>query len=93
MLLLLKLFPFIFRWKIRRAGRSKRKGIPMIKYWGLKGDAPEVSHKLSEAQERVLTALAAKTELWLFRTNLWELFGLPATPDELRQFVAARSES
>jgi hypothetical protein len=89
MLLLWKLLPFIRRRMIRR--KSKPKGIPKIRYSGLEGDAPEVPRKLSEAQERVLTALAGKTELWQFRTNLWQLFGLPDTPAELRRFVGERS--
>lgn len=91
LLLLWKLLPFIRRRMIRNAGKSKPKGIPKIRYSGLEGEAPEIPLKFNAAQERVLTALAAKAELWQFRTNLWQLFGLPDTPDGLRQFVAARS--
>jgi hypothetical protein len=29
--------------------------------------------------------------LWESRTNLWELFGLPANADELRRFVIDRA--
>jgi hypothetical protein len=80
----LKLFPFILRRKLRK----KPKGMLKVDYWGLEGAAPSIPAKLSETQRAVLTAFAAKAELWQFRTNLWELFGLPDSADGLHQFVA-----
>lgn len=88
MLVLLKLFPFILRRKIRKAANSKPKGILKVDYWGLEGTAPSMPARLSETQVAILTALAAKGALWQFRTNLWELFGLPDSADGLQQFVA-----
>ncbi len=89
-LILFKLFPFVMRWRMRRSMRRKPKGIPKIDYWGLQGDAPEIPEKLNEAQRTVLTAFVAKPELWQFRTNLWQLFGLPAAAAGLGRFVAGR---
>ena len=89
-LILFKLFPFVMRWRMRRRMRRKPKGIPKIDYWGLQGDAPEIPQKLNEAQRTVLTAFATKPELWQFRTNLWQLFGLPDDAAGLGRFVAER---
>ena len=86
-LILWKIFPFLRKRTIRKHSG----GIPKIDYWGLKGTAPELLAKLNGEQRTVLTAFAAKPELWTFRTNLWELFGLPGTPAELRAFIAART--
>jgi hypothetical protein len=89
-LILYKLFPFVMRWRVRRKLRGKQKGIRRIEYYGVQGAAPEIPRKLSEMQRTVLTAFAAKSELWEFRTNLWELFSLPDTAEGLRSFVADR---
>lgn len=91
MLIVMKLFPFYIRWKLRRKAGSKPKGMPKVDYWQLQGDAPLIPPRLTSAQQTALTALAAKPELWRLRTNLWQLFGLPAAPEELRLFVADRS--
>jgi len=90
MLILLKLFPFVMRWQLRRTMNRKPKGIQQINYSRPEGSAPEIPQPLKESQRGLLTALAAKPELWQFRTNLWELFGLPASAAGLRQFVADR---
>jgi hypothetical protein len=89
-LILFKLFPFVMRWRMRRSMRRKPKGIRKIDYWGLQSPAPEIPQKLNEAQRIVLTAFVAKAELWQFRTNLWELFGLPDDAAGLGRFVAGR---
>ena len=90
-LILWKIFPFIRRWQIRRMTQSKPKGIWKVDYWGLKGTAPEIPAHLTETQQRVLIALAEKAELWKFRTNLWELFGLPGEAEGIRRFATERS--
>jgi hypothetical protein len=90
MLLLMKLFPALMRWRLRRKMRSGPKGISQINYWGLEGASPALPKSLTDVQRKVLDAFARKTELWTFRTNLWELFALPSTADGLRQFVSER---
>lgn len=90
-LLLMKLAPWYFRWRIRRRKKQKPKGIEMIQYSGPKGSQPEIPQQLDETQKAVLTAFCEKPELWQFRTNLWSLFGLPESADALRRFVAERS--
>jgi hypothetical protein len=89
-LILYKLFPFVMRWRVRRKMRSKLTGIQRVQYWGVQGAAPEIPKKLTETQRTVLTAFTAKSELWQFRTNLWELFNLPDTAAGLRPLVADR---
>jgi hypothetical protein len=89
-LILWRIFPFIRRHQIRNASRGKTKGINKTEYWGVKGDAPVIGQKLTEPQRRVLLALAAKPELWEFRTNLWSLFGLPDSANGLNAFVEVR---
>lgn len=91
LLILWKLAPFLLRRKIRRMAGSEQKGLQKIDYWGLEGVAPSIPPRLSETQRTVLTACAAKPALWQFRTNLWQLFGLPDTANELRRFVAEHS--
>ena len=88
MLLAYKLFPFLMRWRVKRLMRGKPKGIPKIDYWGLNGTAPDIPSVLEAPQREVLTALARKPELWTFRTNLWQLFGLPSDEAGLRRFLA-----
>ncbi len=88
MLLAYKLFPFVMRWHVKRLMRSKPKGIRKIDYWGLSGAAPEIPSTLEASQRDVLSALARKPELWTFRTNLWQLFGLPSDEAGLRRFLA-----
>jgi hypothetical protein len=85
-----KIFPFIRRYQIRNLGRSKPKGIRKIDYWGLQGEAPAIGPKLTEPQRRVLNTLAAKPQLWEFRTNLWELFALPDSANGINAFVEVR---
>jgi len=84
-------FPFFMRRKIRKLSSSKPKGIRRIDYWGLKGDPPAVPPTLTAAQRAVLTACAAKTALWQFRTNLWLLFDLPDSADGLTRLLDDRS--
>jgi hypothetical protein len=91
MLLLAKLFPALLRRKLRRNALSKRNRTETIKYWGVKGDRPVIPAQLTAPQTAVLSSLANDPAVWRFRTNLWDLFGLPATAAELAQFVAARS--
>jgi hypothetical protein len=91
MLILWKLFPIMLRWKLRKKRHAEPKGIRKIDYWGLEGSAPELPAKLTETQQNVLAVFVAKAELWKFRTNLWELYGLPASADALRQFLANRT--
>jgi hypothetical protein len=89
-MILWKLFPFLLRRKLRQS-TAKRKGREKIEYWGLAGAAPEIPAKLTPDQQTVLAAFAAKPVLWEFRTNLWELFGLPDNAPALREFIAARA--
>jgi hypothetical protein len=89
-LLLWRVFPFLRRRTVRRLAQSKPKGIRKVDYWGLKGSAPELPAQLSEVQRQVLKAFAGKAELWMFRTNLWDLFGLPGTAAGLRNLLAER---
>jgi len=89
-MLLWKLFPFLLRRKLRKSA-AKRKGREKIEYWGLEGAAPELPAQLTADQQAVLTAFAAKPALWEFRTNLWELFGLPDSAEALRAFIDART--
>ena len=89
-MLLWKLFPFLLRRKLRKSA-AKRKGRETIEYWGLQGAAPELPAQLTADQQAVLTAFAARPALWEFRTNLWELFGLPDSAETLRAFIDART--
>jgi hypothetical protein len=91
LLLLAKLFPFLVRRKLRRAGEANAKRVKNIEYWGVDGAAPEIPAQLNADQKRVLEALCNKPGLWFHRTNLWQLFGLPESSAALRQFIAARS--
>ena len=96
LLLLMKLFPFLFRWKMRRMAkgmRAKPTGIEKIEFWGLEGNPPEMPMPLTAVQQRVLVALAQKPEVWIFRTNLWSLFTLPESAESLSAFVAERSSN
>jgi hypothetical protein len=86
-MILWKVFPFARRWRMRRMSRSKPKGMRKVDYWGLNGQAPELPAQLTETQRKVLLAFTEKAELWQFRTNLWELFGLPSDAEALRQFA------
>ena len=90
MLLLYRLFPFLMRWRVRRMTRRKPKGIQQIRYWGLKGNPPAIPERLNEIQKTALTAFADKPERWQFRTNLWELYGLPGNAEDLRRFIGAQ---
>jgi hypothetical protein len=58
---------------------------------GVQGEAPPIPDTLTAAQRAVLTALARNAAVWRFQTNLWDLFGLPASAAGLAQFIAARS--
>jgi hypothetical protein len=89
MLILAKLFPFLVRRKVRKLARTPPKGIPKIEYWGLKGDPPAIPRELTAAQRSVLSACASKEALWQFRTNLWQLFGLPGSADGLRRLAGS----
>jgi hypothetical protein len=80
-------FSFARRWRIPRMLRSKPKGMRRVDYWGLNGQAPELPAQLTEAQRKVLLPFAEKTGLWQFRTNPWELFGLPSNAEALRHFA------
>ena len=88
MLLAYKLFPFLMRWRLKKMARNKPKGIRKIDYWGLKGAAPVIPSVLDPSQREMLSALARKPELWTFRTNLWQLFGLPSDAAGLQRFLA-----
>ncbi len=83
--------PVFPRRPIRQSQQTNRNPNRKIAYWGPEGAVPEIPAKLTGEQRSLLTAFAEKPVLWEFRTNLWELFGLPASAEELRQFVAARS--
>lgn len=89
--LMAKIFPSLLRRKLRKAAVARQDRIEIIKYWGVKGDRPAIPTKLSGPQRTVLSAIASDAAVWSFRTNLWELFGLPQSARELRQFVAARN--
>lgn len=93
LLIVMKLCPPLFRWRVtRQASRAEEpQGIQKVDYWGLKGHCPEMPQTLSAVQIQTLQALAAKSQLWSFRTNLWQLFGLPDRPELLREFAASRS--
>jgi hypothetical protein len=86
-MILWKIFPLARRWRMRRMARSKPKQMLKVDYWGLNGPAPELPAQLTETQRRVLVAFTEKAELWQFRTNLWELFGLPVNAEALAQFA------
>jgi hypothetical protein len=90
-LILWKIFPFMRRRQIRKMTQNKPKGIRKVDYWGLKGTAPEIPARLTETQRKVLMTLGEKVELWKFRTNLWELFGLPGEAEGIRRFAMERS--
>src|SRR5260370_42198631 len=90
MLLLMKVFPFLFRRWLRRKSGSPAKGIKKLEYWGLEGNAPPLPSKVDDLQRGVLLSAADKTPLWEVKTNLWELFGLPDSAAALRQFVEER---
>lgn len=64
---------------------------PKMDYFGLTGAAPSVRAALTLAQRQTLNACADKMALWQFRTNLWDLFGLPDSPEGIRRFVALHS--
>jgi hypothetical protein len=91
MTILWKLFPFLRRRRMRQMEQANRKRTRKIDYWGLEGAAPEIPAKLTDEQRSILTAFAEKPVLWEFRTNLWDLFGLPASADDMRRFVADRA--
>lgn len=92
MLLVAKLFPFYFRWKIRRmANRKRPDGIARINYWGVKGSEPDIPAPLTTEQAQLLRAIADEHKLWTFRTNLWSMFGLPESAESLRAFIASHS--
>jgi hypothetical protein len=90
MVILWKLLPWLMRRKLRE-NAAKRRGTEKIDYWGLEGAAPILPAKLTGEQQAVLNSLAEKPIVWQFRTNLWELFGLPDNAEGLRQFVASRA--
>ena len=92
MLIFMKLCPPLFRWHVRRRAQlaEQTPGISKVDYWGLNGPAPELPQTLSGVQIQALQALAAKSKLWTFRTNLWQLFGLPDQPAALRKFADDR---
>jgi hypothetical protein len=89
--LLGKIFPFLLRRILRKADEARSKRPARIEYWKLEDSAPVIPAKLTHDQQIVLTKLAGKSEVWFDSTNLWECFGLPDTPQALRDFVAARS--
>jgi hypothetical protein len=64
-----------------------------IDYFGLTGEAPRLPATLTLAQRRALNACADKMPLWQFHTNLWELFGLPDSPEGIRRLVTLRSSA
>jgi len=92
MMIVMKLCPPLFRWQVRRRAQRAEQtpGISKIDYWGLNGPVPELPQTLSGVQSQALQALAAKSKLWTFRTNLWKLFGLPDQPEALRKFAEDR---
>lgn len=89
--ILWKRFPFLMRLELRRIKRSNRNRIQQLDYRGLEGAAPEIPARLTGEQRSVLGAFAEEAVLWEFRTNLWELFGLPASADEMRRLVTGRA--
>jgi hypothetical protein len=89
-IILWKLFPFLKRRQLRKMAQPNQNRIEKIDYRGLKGEMPEIPARLTTEQQSALNAFADKAVLWEFRTNLWELFGLPASADEIRGFVSGR---
>jgi hypothetical protein len=86
-LILWKMFPFL----LKRRLKSPLKGIRKITYRGLTGDAPLLPSHLNQPQKDALAAVADQPAMWKFRTNLWQLFGLPDTADGLRRLVRERA--
>jgi len=89
LLLFAKMFPFLMRRKLRKTAEENARRAKEITYWGVKEAAPEMPAVLSADQRRVLQAIVDQQGVWFDSTNLWGLFGLPATADGLREFVAA----
>ncbi len=93
--IILRLFGTLILWRLfpplrRRAGRSQTKGkIPRMEYWGLEGLAPSIPETLNSAQRTSLEVIANHAPLWRFKTNLWNLFSLPESSDEMRRFAGA----
>jgi hypothetical protein len=63
-------------------------GEPRVDYFGLVGDPPAIPARLTVLQHATLAACADKEALWQFKTNLWELFGLPDNSRGFRQVIA-----
>jgi tetratricopeptide (TPR) repeat protein len=89
-IMLWKLFPFLKRRQLRKMAQPYQDRIEKIDYLGIKGAMPEIPAKLTAEQRSVLRSFADKAVLWEFRTNLWELFGLPASGEEIRSYVIGR---
>lgn len=90
-LLLIKLLPWVFRWKVRRAAkRHKPPGMQKIDFWGVKGAPPAIPDPLEPRQRAALEALVRCDAAWTFRTNLWSLFALPEERDALREWLTGR---
>lgn len=91
-LLLMKLFPWIFRWNMRRAAqRPKPPGMQKIEFWGVKGAPPAIPDPLEPRQRAALEALLRCDAAWTFRTNLWSLFALPEERTALREWLTGRA--
>ncbi len=69
-----------------QTAHSQGKGRKRVNYFGLKGEAPVLPAQLSATQSEILRAIAGKAALWQFDTNVWDLFHLPATSEELARF-------
>ena len=91
-LLLMKLFPWIFRWKVRRAAkRPKPPGMQKIDFWGVQGAPPAIPDPLEPRQRAAREALLRCDAAWTFRTNLWSLFALPEERTALREWLTGRA--
>lgn len=76
--------PFLrHRWP--RDARQ-RDGIPFIDYTAIEGDFPPAcleSAQWTPLQREAVATIARHQPLWTIYTNLWELFGLPSSRDEM----------
>jgi len=69
----------------RKPGAS---GLTVASYWGLEGARPKIPERLTRRQRIALGALVENADVWTYRTNLWELFGLPDNRAAMKAFLA-----
>lgn len=83
-----RVFPFLLRRRLRKTRDERNRKRYRIEYNEVKGSRPGLPSPLKPGQQRALSALASRPELWVDQTNLWELFGLPDTAEGLRALLA-----